>query len=192
MRILGVDPGSRLAGYGCVEIAANTVHAVAYGTLKLAATEGAASTPFEQRLVTLYEGLIAVIDQCRPQVMVVEKAFFAKNAASALKLGQARGVVLLAAGQRGLEIVEYNATEVKASIVGHGRADKEQVSKMLRLVVDFKNHLRGQASAQPTFKTWDASDALALAVCHAHRVMNSFQSQVLMRAKRVLDVGPSG
>jgi crossover junction endodeoxyribonuclease RuvC len=157
MRILGVDPGSRLTGFGCIDLIGNQLRHVAHGTLKLASTSGKATVPLEERLLLLYEGLTAVIEKHRPQIMVVEKVFFAKNALSALKLGQARGAIVLTGRMHGLSIVEYSPNEVKQAVVGQGHADKNQVAKMVQLLIGKRE-----------FETSDASDGLALAICHAH------------------------
>jgi crossover junction endodeoxyribonuclease RuvC len=159
MRILGVDPGSRLTGYGCVDLVGNQVRLVAHGTLRLSNTGGRAYVPLEQRLLLIHRGLSELIELHRPQILVVEKVFFAKNAVSALKLGQARGAVILSGAIHGLPIAEYSPSEVKAAIVGHGGADKEQVAKMVQLLVGAQK-----------FVTADASDGLAIAICHAHRL----------------------
>ena len=159
MIILGVDPGSRLLGYGLVEKTGNRIRVVDHGTIQLYHKEYK-DIPVDEttpsRLKEIHIKLSEVIQQYRPQVMAVEKVFFAKNAVSALKLGQARGVVLLTAAVHDLEIHEYSVTEVKSVITGHGRADKEQVAKMLTLMIGAQD-----------FATADASDALALAVAHA-------------------------
>jgi crossover junction endodeoxyribonuclease RuvC len=157
MRILGVDPGSRLTGYGCVDLVGNQLRHVGHGTLRLASTSGKSTIPLENRLFSLYEGLSKVIIEYKPQILVVEKVFFAKNAVSALKLGQARGAVVLTGMIHSLEIVEYSPNEVKQAVVGQGHADKEQVARMVQLLV-----------GKQEFETSDASDGLALAICHAH------------------------
>ena len=162
MRILGVDPGSRLTGYGCIEGVGSRLQHVGHGVLRLSSTSGKSIIPLEDRLLLLYEGLSKVIVEWKPQVVVVERVFFAKNAVSALKLGQARGAVLLTARIHSLMVAEYSPTEVKSAVVGHGQADKEQVAKMLSLIF-----------GPQTFETADASDGLALAVCHAHKIRNS-------------------
>lgn len=156
MRILGIDPGSRLTGYGCIDSIGNQIRHVAHGTLRLSDTSGKAKVSFEDRLLTLYEKLSEVILEYRPQIMVVEKVFFAKNAVSALKLGQARGAALLTGKIHSVQIFEYSPTEVKRAVVGHGQADKEQVARMVQLIV-----------GKQKFPTYDASDGLALAICHA-------------------------
>lgn len=173
MRILGIDPGSRLTGYGCIDLVGNQLRAVAHGTLRLSNTGGRAEIPLEQRLLSVYEGLSEVIREHRPQVMVVERVFFAKNAVSALKLGQARGAVILTGMIHGLEICEYSPTEVKLSVVGHGRADKLQVAKMVSLL-----------TGQSDFATSDASDGMALAICHAHALGKSLQAYPGRRTKK--------
>jgi len=157
MRILGIDPGSRLTGYGCIDWSSNRISLVTHGTLHLANTSGKATIPLEERLLSIYEGLGRIIREYKPDLMAVEKVFFAKNAVSALKLGQARGAVLLTGMIHGLKIAEYSPTEVKLAIVGHGQADKEQVAKMIEYMIGAQE-----------FASTDASDALALAICHAH------------------------
>jgi crossover junction endodeoxyribonuclease RuvC len=157
VRILGIDPGSQLTGYGCVEWDATRVQHVAHGTWRLGRGQ---SVSFEDRLLQLHQSLLEGIRTFEPQVVVVEKVFFAKNAASALKLGQVRGVVLLTARLQGASLAEYAPTEVKAALTGHGGAEKAAVAQMLRLQFAGQNLM---------FETLDASDALALAVCHAHR-----------------------
>jgi len=156
MRILGVDPGSRLTGYGCIDVVGRGIKHVGHGTLRLANTSGKAVIPLEQRLFSIYEGLSSVILDLKPNVLVVEKVFFAKNAVSALKLGQARGAVILTGMIHQLSIVEYSPSEVKQAVVGHGQADKDQVAKMVQLLV-----------GKQEFDSSDASDGLALAICHA-------------------------
>ena len=160
-RILGIDPGSRLTGYGVLDVAGRSMKPITQGTLRLSNTGGKAVIPLEHRLLDIYEGLTRVILEHRPTVMSIERVFFAKNAVSALKLGQARGAAILTAAIHGLDVVEYSPTEVKAAIVGHGGADKDQVARMVGLLTGAKD-----------FATSDASDALALAICHA-QTLNS-------------------
>ena len=159
LKILGIDPGSRLLGFGCIEKTGNQIRVLEHGTIRLFHKEYE-KIPVDEttpsRLKEIYEKLSEVIRTHKPQVLAVEKVFFAKNAISALKLGQARGVVLLAGALHDLEIHEYSVTEVKSIITGHGRADKDQVSKILQLMLGVQE-----------FATLDASDAMALAVAHA-------------------------
>ncbi len=169
MRVLGVDPGSRLTGYGCIDLIGNQLHLVTQGTLSV----GQSNIALEKRLLYIYRGLQEIIQKYRPQVMAVEKIFFAKNAISALKLGQARGVVVLTGSMNGLEIAEYNPTEVKASITGYGRAEKSQVAKMIQVLL-----------GKQSFLTDDASDALALAIHHAYGMISNSRKKILPRLKK--------
>jgi len=173
MRILGVDPGSRLTGYGCIDLMGRQLSLVTHGTLRLSNTSGKAVIPLEDRLLSIFHGLTEVILKFQPKVMVVERVFFAKNAVSALKLGQARGVVVLSGKVHSLQIVEYSPTQVKQAVVGHGHADKEQVAKMVQLLV-----------GQQKFSTYDASDGLALAICHAQMARLGIMQGVQVHAKR--------
>ena len=157
MRVLGVDPGSRLMGYGCVDLIGKSVRHVTHGTLRLAHAGGKTVPPFEDRLLSIYEGLSSIILEFKPTVLAIEKIFFAKNAVSALKLGHARGVAIVTGRIFNLSIAEYSPSEVKLAVVGHGAADKEQVARMVSLL-----------TGQKEFATFDASDALAIAICHAH------------------------
>jgi crossover junction endodeoxyribonuclease RuvC len=159
MRILGVDPGSRLTGYGCIDLVGNQLRHVTHGTLRLSNTSGKAVIPLEERLLSIYEGLSEVILKYKPQILSVEKVFFAKNAVSALKLGQARGAVILTGMIHSLAFAEYSPTEVKQMVVGHGRADKDQIARTIQLLF-----------GKQEFATSDASDGLALAICHAYSV----------------------
>src|SRR4051794_40887766 len=186
MRILGVDPGSRLTGYGCVDLAGNQLRHVTHGTLRLSNTGGKAVIPLEERLLSIYEGLSAVIQEFRPRILSIEKIFFAKNAVSALKLGQARGAAILTGKIHSLNIVEYSPTEVKQVVTGYGRSDKEQVAKMVQIMIGPQN-----------FSTFDASDGLALAICHAlfarapSRSMSCLLQSKASRRKKKLSLAES-
>ena len=160
-RILGVDPGSRLTGWGIIDLIGNQMRSVAHGTLKIARTYGTAEVDLDQRLLLIHRGLAEVIQLHRPHVMSVEKVFFAKNAVSALKLGQARGAVILTGAIAGLPFHEYSVSEVKAAVTGHGQADKEQVAKMVAMLTGLN---------VKEFATLDASDGMALAICHAQNL----------------------
>jgi crossover junction endodeoxyribonuclease RuvC len=166
LRILGVDPGSRLTGYGVVEKNGQRISAVACGTLRLP-VESEVTMP--ERLYELYVSLKKIIQTYQPSVLVVEKVFVAKNALSALKLGQARGVVLALGAEMGLRVFEYSPTHVKSALTGNGHAAKDQVARVVRWILD-----RGAAGARGAtcnetleFETADASDALSLALAHA-------------------------
>jgi crossover junction endodeoxyribonuclease RuvC len=152
MRILGLDPGLRHTGWGVIDVTGNRLTHVADGV-----AHAAVDLPLAERLSVLFRQIIAVLEQFRPDEAAVEETFVNKNAASTLKLGVARGVVLLAPADRGLPVAEYSANMVKKSVVGAGHAEKQQVQMMVRRL------LPGCAIAEP-----DAADALAVAICHAH------------------------
>lgn len=158
MIILGIDPGSRITGYGLVSKEGNRLIHIDNGAIF---TKSA--TDFPQRLEQIFRGLSAIIQEYRPEVVAVENVFLAKNAQSALKLGQARGAAIVAAVSVGLAVFEYTALQVKQSVVGSGRAEKVQVQQMIKALLNL-----------PEIAQEDASDALAVAVCHAHSAgMNS-------------------
>jgi crossover junction endodeoxyribonuclease RuvC len=153
VRVFGIDPGSVCTGFGCV---------VSDGIRHRLVTAGAILTParagLPQKLLAIHRELIAEIGRARPDCVVVENVFHAANVRSALILGQARGVALLAAVEAGLPVFEYTPAEVKRAIVGYGRADKHQVQRMVMLLLGL--------AEPPT--PYDASDALANALCHLH------------------------
>jgi crossover junction endodeoxyribonuclease RuvC len=152
MRLLGLDPGLRHTGWGVVDMAGNRLSHVADGVVH--SRDG---RPLAERLVDLFRQLNAVLERYAPDEAAVEETFVNKNPASTLKLGVARGVVLLAPAERGLPVFEYSANLIKKSVVGAGHADKQQVEMMVRRL------LPGAILAGP-----DAADALAVAICHAH------------------------
>jgi len=152
LRLLGLDPGLRRTGWGVIDVTGNHLRHVASGCI--VSTLGRS---IAERLVELYDGVIAVIERWQPDEAAVEETFVNKNPESTLKLGLARGVVLLAPAKAGLAVAEYANNEVKKAVVGAGRADKAQVATMMR-------HLLPGTEAVA-----DAADALAVAVCHAHR-----------------------
>jgi crossover junction endodeoxyribonuclease RuvC len=153
MRVLGIDPGSETLGWGVVEGENNKYRLIDYGTVKSSASE-----PFSKRLLKAFDGVAAVIETFKPDVMSVEEVFFAHNVKVALKLGMVRGAVLVLGEKSGLEIAEYSPRLVKQTIVGHGSAEKHQVQEMVKIL------LRLPKPPQPH----DAADALALAICHFH------------------------
>jgi len=150
-RILGIDPGSRHTGYGLVEHKGNKVTFLHCGTLHLATGEVPA------RLGAIFAGLSEVLATWQPDEVSIEKVFMARNADSALKLGQARGAAITAAVHAGVPVFEYSARQVKQAVVGKGGAEKDQVAQMICYLL--KLDKKPQA---------DAADALAIAVCHAH------------------------
>lgn len=152
MRVLGIDPGTAITGYGLVDYD---------GGLSLVAC-GAITTPADmalpQRLLAIHSDLSAVIDRFQPQAAAVEELFFSKNVRTAMSVGQARGVVLLAAAQAGLPIYHYKPSEVKLAVAGYGGAAKAQIQEMVRLLLGM------DAVLTPD----DVADAVAIAICHAH------------------------
>ncbi len=160
-RILGIDPGSVITGWGIVEAVGNSLVHLAHGTVATAGAKGQGA-----RLNCIYRGIEAAIDSHLPDSVCIERVFFARNPQSALKLGQARGVALLAAARKDLPVHEYAAVEIKAAVVGYGHATKQQVQMMIASLL----HLPGRLPA-------DAADALAAAICHLHR--QTFQARLL-------------
>ena len=155
MRVIGVDPGTRLLGWGVVERSGTRQWHVAHGVVA-PPLAGA----FADRLVFIDDALGEIVAAHGPDVAAVESIFFSKDAQSAAKLGHARGVVLLVAARHGLQVFEYSPLEVKRGIVGYGRAEKSQVQDMVHLLL--------RLPERPTPD--DAADALAVAICHAHRL----------------------
>ncbi len=153
MRIFGIDPGSERTGYGCVETDGSRHRLVVCGAIAAPIRCG-----FPAQLHAIHQRLAALLAEHRPDCVVIESVFHAVNARSALKLGQARGVAVLAAVEGGCPVFEYAPAEVKRAVVGYGRAEKRQVQEMVRLLL-------GLAEAPSPH---DAADALALAICHAH------------------------
>ncbi len=152
LRVLGIDPGTVRTGWGVVERSGSTVRGLGMGVIR--AREG---DPLEQRLASVFEGLVAVLVEHAPDEVAVEDVFFAKHANAALKLGHARGVALLAAARAGLAVTAYPPAVVKRAIGGHGAADKAQLAQMVRAIL-------GLTTLPPV----DATDALAIALTHVH------------------------
>lgn len=152
IRLIGLDPGLRRSGWGVIEVEGNSLVHVASG-----AVTSDAKAPLADRLSQLFTALTDVIATYEPAESAVEETFVNKNPASTLKLGQARGVVMLAPAQLGLPVAEYAANLIKKSLVGTGHADKNQVQAMINILLP---------GARP--ETPDAADALAVAICHAH------------------------
>jgi crossover junction endodeoxyribonuclease RuvC len=153
VKVFGIDPGSERTGYGCVD---------ASGARHRLIVSGAVATPasatFPEKLLLIHSGLTAIISRCRPDCVAIENLFFATNVRSALKLGHARGVAMLAAVEAGLPVFEYTPAEIKRAVVGYGRAEKPQVQQMVKLLLGL------DAIPSPH----DAADALAVAICHLH------------------------
>ena len=151
-RIIGIDPGSRITGYGVIDSGYGKLAFVACGVIKTSVR-----FPLANRLNEIFEGINEVIQLHDPEVAAVEDVFMASNASSALKLGQARGAAVVAAMQNGLGVYDYSAKKVKRAFVGYGQAEKGQVQHVIRMLLNL--------SATPSS---DAADALAVAVCHAN------------------------
>lgn len=150
-RILGIDPGSRYTGYGVIEVDGRNSRHVASGRICIG------NKPFCERLGEIFNGVTEIINDYTPQEAAVEEVFMAKNANSALKLGQARGAAITAIVQSSLPVSEYTPRLIKQAIVGSGGADKSQVGHMVRVLLGIKQPL-----------SEDQGDALAVALCHAH------------------------
>lgn len=153
MKVLGIDPGSETLGWGVVEGSGLKYGLIDYGTVKSSPKE-----VFSKRLLKIFDGVADVIWKFQPNVLSIEEAFYANNVSVALKLGQVRGVVMLAGEKAGLGIAEYAPRLIKQTVVGYGNAEKHQVQEMVRLL------LRMKTTPQPH----DAADALAIAICHFH------------------------
>jgi crossover junction endodeoxyribonuclease RuvC len=148
--VLGIDPGTARTGYGIITREGSTLRMLDYGCI-----ETTPDRPLEARLLIIHEALTDLLDTHRPEAVGVERLFFNKNVQTAFAVGQARGVVLLAAAQHGLPLFEYGPGEVKMAVTGYGRADKAQVQRMVQAVLALKELPRPD----------DAADALAVAVC---------------------------
>lgn len=154
MLAIGIDPGTAITGYGLVrEEQDGSLSVVDYGVIKTSSDE-----KMPERLVQLYHNLKVIIDLHSPQSGAVEKLFFARNVSTALTVGQARGIALLALAESGVTIAEYSPNEVKQAVAGFGGADKKQVQKMVQALLELDQ------IPQPD----DAADALAVAICHLH------------------------
>jgi len=154
VRVFGIDPGSDRTGYGCVDTDGRRHQLVLCGAVR-----SSAGAPFTERLSLIYRSLTTLLGDCRPDCVVIENVFHSVNARSALKLGHARGVAMLAAVEAGVPVVEYTPAEVKRAVVGYGRADKPQVGQMVKLLLGLDK----------VPSPHDAADALAVAICHVHR-----------------------
>jgi crossover junction endodeoxyribonuclease RuvC len=165
MRVIGVDPGSETTGYGVIESDGRRYQLVEFSCIR-----SPRGLNFAGRLLAISTKLEEVIERLNPEACAVEDTFYAVNVKSALKLGQARGAVLVAAARAGVEVFEYSPLEVKSALVGYGRAEKQQVQEMVRVLLGLN------AAPEPL----DASDALAIAICHA----NTSSTKGRLTAKR--------
>lgn len=153
MKIFGIDPGSERTGFGCIESDGTRHRIVTCGAIN-----ARAAATFPDKLLTIHARLAALLTEHQPDCVAIENLFHAANVRSALKLGHARGVAMLAAVQAGVAVVEYTPAEIKRAVVGYGRAEKPQVQHMVQLIL--------KLAAVPS--PHDAADALAVAICHAH------------------------
>lgn len=157
MLILGIDPGLATIGFGLVAKSGDKYRAIEYGAITTAPHQ-----MIEKRLSEIYDAMVELLTRHKPDCMSIEELFFNNNTTTAIDVSMARGVILLAAYKCGVDIYEYTPLEVKSSVVGYGRAEKQQVQYMVRLLLNLKE----------TPKPDDTADALALAICHGNRLTN--------------------
>jgi crossover junction endodeoxyribonuclease RuvC len=153
VKVFGIDPGSERTGFGCVESDGRQHRLVQCGVIR-----ARVEASFPERLGAIYRTLVSELEACRPDCVAIENLFYATNVRTALKLGHARGVAMLAAVECGVPVLEYTPAEIKRAVVGYGRAEKPQVGQMVKLLL--------RLDAVPT--PHDAADALAVAICHVH------------------------
>ncbi len=154
MRVLGIDPGTAITGYAIVEEVRGALRLVDIGVIRTPA-----KTPLPTRLQTIYTELQELIEAQQPEAAAVEQLFFSRNARTAMSVGHARGVILLALVNAGLSIAEYTPMQIKQAITGYGNADKRQIQEMVRMLLDLRKIPRPD----------DAADAAAVAICYLHR-----------------------
>lgn len=155
MRILGIDPGYAIMGYGVIDVEGNHFKPVTFGSVTTDA-----GTPMPDRLKHLYNSLMDIIAETEPDEAGIEELFFNSNAKTAIMVGQARGVAVLACANSGLDIFEYTPLQIKQGLIGYGRADKKQIQMMVKTMLNLKE----------VPKPDDTADALAAAICHAHTI----------------------
>ena len=153
MRVVGIDPGSYATGFGIVDREGNKYHRPRFGVVRVKA-----GTPLADRLALIHDGILAMLEEEKPEAVAVESPFFARSVQSPLVLGHVRGVVLLAVKRSGAELFEYAPRQVKSAVVGTGAASKEQIQFMVRRLLAISDDVQA-----------DAADALAVALCHHHR-----------------------
>lgn len=168
MRILGVDPGTHRAGLGLIECEAQRYRLIHFEVVR---TDSKA--PIQERLKTVYQSVISVIRTFQPQVMALEKAFYCKDIRALIRIGEARACAMLAAAQEGLELAEYAPTHIKKAVAGNGRASKEQIQHMTKMLLNLKE-------LPPS----DGADALAIAICHFHMNQNRSRKHELLAAMK--------
>jgi len=166
MRILGIDPGYAILGYGVLDMTGNHFSVVTYGSI---ITDSKMDMP--SRLEVLYDGLADIIETYKPEEASIEELFFNSNAKTAILVGEARGVAVLACAKKGLNISEYTPLQIKQALVGYGRADKKQVQAMVKAILNL------EAVPKPD----DTADALAAAICHGHSAGNRGRRQLRIK-----------
>ncbi|MEG8947999.1 crossover junction endodeoxyribonuclease RuvC [Rosettibacter firmus] len=175
MRILGVDPGTIITGYGIIDFDKNEINYIASGIIQIPATN-----EFGPRLKIIYDELYKIIKKYKPSEFALETAFYGKNVQSALKIGYARGVSLLVAVHNNLQIKEYSPREIKKSIVGKGSSSKEQVQYMIKKLCSIKK----------SKMKFDESDAIAVAICHAFKIKSNSNSKRSKNWKEFVESNP--
>ena len=168
MRILGVDPGYAITGYGVIDYIGNHFQVVDYG-----AVTTDAGTPMPDRLLHLSVEMSNIIVRHKPEMLAIEELFFSNNAKTAIAVGQGRGVAVLEAARAGLEVYEYTPNQVKQAVVGYGRAEKKQIQEMVRMILNLES----------VPKPDDTADALAIAICHAHSYRGGGLSELARNAR---------
>jgi crossover junction endodeoxyribonuclease RuvC len=153
MRVLGIDPGTAITGYGVVGEVQGELQPLAFGVIKTPADQ-----PLPRRLQSIYQAVSDLAQEWKPTAAAVEELFFSRNVRTAMSVGQARGVTLLALANAGLDVAEYTPLAIKQAVTGYGNADKAQMQEMVRLLLRLENVPRPD----------DAADALAVAICHLH------------------------
>ena len=161
MIILGIDPGFAIVGYGVVEYKNNKFKVLGYGAITTDA-----DMPMFERFLAIHNDLKQIIDKYKPEFMAIEELFFNSNQKTAINVAQARGVLLLAALQNGVEVYEYTPLQVKQAVAGYGRADKNQVQQMVKVLLNLEK----------VPKPDDTADALAIAICHGHSYNPNFKN----------------
>jgi len=156
MRIIGIDPGTRIVGWGVLDVEGSRLEPVASGVIRASAKE-----PLSARLRTIHDGISQVIEKTAPNVAAVEDIFHGPNTATLIKIGEARGVIILAAAAAGLPVESYTPAEVKKAVTGRGNATKDQVREMVQVILGVA--VEGE--------TLDETDALAVAICQSHRIL---------------------
>ena len=155
MLILGIDPGLATLGYGLVKETGGSLNTLDYGTI-----ETRAGIDMPKRLVRIYEGVCQLVEEFSPDAVAIEELFFNKNVKTAIIVGQARGVAIVAAAKYNIDVYEYTPLQVKQAVAGYGRAEKEQVQSMVKMLLGLREIPRPD----------DAADALAISVCHIHHI----------------------